>query len=114
MIDEKRIIIPTTCLECAIQIVAFREDDPRMNSIHITSLSSSYHWYNRTFIGRLRNVWNALKGNPVSDIDLMVNDDIAAFRTALSDIYTWLYDKNRKSDKHSHREGDIMEGGLGG
>ncbi len=97
MINEKRVIIPTTCLECAIQIVAFREDDSRMNSIHITSLSSSYHMYNRTFIGRLRNAWNALKANPMADIDLMVNDDIASFRNAMSEIYVWLYDyKNRK------------------
>lgn len=99
MFDEKRLFAPTTCLECVIQVVAFKDEDPRMNSIHISALSSSYHMYNRTWKGRLRNAWFALKANPNPDIDLMTNEDIAEFRNVMSEIYTWLYDKNKNKKK---------------
>jgi len=93
MIKEKRSFVPTTCMECVIQVVAFKDDDPRMNSIHISLLSSSYHMYNRTLKGRLLNAWRALKANPSPDIDLMTNEDIALFRETMSRIYQFLYDK---------------------
>jgi len=96
MFDEKRLFVPTTCMECVIQVVAFKDVDPRANSIHISTLSSSYHMYNRTLKGRIRNAWCALKASPMPDIDLMTNEDIAEFRNVMSEIYTWLYDKNRK------------------
>lgn len=91
MIEEKRVLVPTTCLECVLQIVAFKEDgDPRMNSVHITLLSSSYHWYARSIKGRLNFAWKALMAKPTPDIDLMTGEDITAFKYGMQQIDKFL------------------------
>ena len=83
-------LIETSCLGCVIRIIAFRDEDERMNSAHITWLSDHSHLYQNSWKGRLSLAWMALRGKPIEDIDLDTTTDIAAFDKAWRGIVDWL------------------------
>ena len=90
--DMKQWLIPTSCLGCAINIVAFKRDDGTIwdDSVYIKMLSDHSHLYFNMWRTRLRFAWKALRGNYLEDISLDLPEDIEAFKKAMDEVHEWL------------------------
>ena len=91
---EKIELFLTSCIGCAVRIVAFKDEDERMDSAYITWLSKHSHLYQNSWRGRLRLAWIALRGKPIEDISLNMTSDIEAFDKAWQTIVSWLKEKS--------------------
>ncbi len=88
---EKVELVPTSCLGCAIRIVAFKDEERLMyNSAYIMWLSNHSHLYYKSWRGRLRLAWRALRGKDIEDINLDTMEDVEAFDAAWRRIVEWL------------------------
>lgn len=90
---EKIEVFLTSCLGCAVRIIAFKDNDERLNSAYITWLSDHSHLYQSSWRGRLRFAWLALRGKPISDIWLDIMEDVEKFNAAWRATYEWLKQK---------------------
>ncbi len=87
----KQWLVKTSCLGCAISIVAFKRGDTTWDdSVYISMLSDHSHLYHNSWRGRLHFAWQALKGNSLKDISLDLPEDIEAFKKAMDEVYAWL------------------------
>ena len=94
---QKTELFLTSCLGCAVRIVAFRNEDERMHSAYITWLSRHSHLYQNSLRGRLRLAWLALRGKNIEDIVLDTTGDILAFDRAWQNIVGWFREENAKN-----------------
>ena len=95
--NEKIELFLTSCIECAVRIAAFRDEDERMHSAYITWLSQHSHLYQNSWRGRLKLAYLALRGKNISDIDLNTTEDILAFDRAWQNIVGWFKEENGKN-----------------
>jgi len=95
--DMKQWLVKTSCLGCAVSIVAFKRGDVIWDaSIYINMLSQHAHLYYNSWRGRIHFAWQALKGNHLEDISLDLPEDIQAFKEAMDEVYLWLKRGDRK------------------
>ena len=95
---QKTELFLTSCIGCAVRIVAFRDDeDEEMHSVYITWLSEHSHLYQDSWRRRLRLAWQALRGKPIGEIDLDTTGDVVAFDRAWRSIFDWVGERNLAS-----------------
>jgi hypothetical protein len=99
----KEILLPSSCLGCALRLVAFRgrtivdESEPEWSSLYITELSDHSHLYRNSWRGRLKFAWDALRGKPQSDIGCETLDEIKALHEAIGQIIEFVEKPNEVS-----------------
>lgn len=88
--QEKVILISTSCLGCAIQLVAFKDEDRRGDSCYITTLSNHIYEWRTSWRGRLHFAWMVLRGKWPGEIELNTAEDVEKFKRGFDEIYEWL------------------------
>jgi hypothetical protein len=83
----KEILLPTSCLGCAIRLVAFPDkEQPEFASLYITTLSDHVHLWQNSWRGRLHLAKRALSGKPPEDIACETITEMKALHKAIGEL----------------------------
>lgn len=83
----KEILLPTSCLGCALRLVAFRDKEtPAWSSLYIYELSNHVHLWHNSWRGRLYLAKRALQGKPPEDIGCESLDEMKALHKAIGEL----------------------------
>lgn len=89
---EKTILLTTSCIGCALRLVAFRDkNNPAWSSLYIYSLSNHSHLYLNSWRGRIRNAWRILRrGALPEDIGCESLDEATALHKAIGEMIRFI------------------------
>lgn len=89
---DYRKIIPTSCLECAIQVIGWKGEDPDWPSGYVTLLSNHHQLWLNSKKTRLQGAWKILRNREMwPDIELNDKQEVQALIDTLTELRNTLW-----------------------